>query len=223
MQYGHLPAPKLMKKVSFIVAYLLQCGAQTHFTSHLQGTEDAPAGSEGSSSSSPGWFPSTASDEDDAVKDDVDHDDDQTEFASSSSINTEGEGERSTGDGGKKGSSNDSDRSPMRDLRGIVMDAVIVGAPLCSTVRKNPSALFCSALFCSILFCSILEMRHTLLWIIPMHVIFSGTLSDLLYFSYSESALGQSSQDDCRSLSQWLLQPRSRARHLVPVTCHHLY
>ena len=157
MQYGHLPAPKLMKKVSFIVAYLLQCGAQTHFTSHLQGTECATAGSEGSSSSSsPGWFPSTASDEDDAVKDDVDHDDDQTEFASSVSINTEGEGERSTGDGGKKGSSNDSDRSPMRDLRGIVMDAVIVGAPLCSTVRKNRSALFYCTLFSSALFYSIL-------------------------------------------------------------------
>ena len=161
MQYGHLPAPKLMKKVSFIVAYLLQCGAQTHFTSHLQGTEDAPAGSEGSSSSSssPGWFPSTASDEDDAVKDDVDHDDDQTEFASSSSINTEGEGERSTGDGGKKGSSNDSDRSPMRDLRGIVMDAVIVGAPLCSTVRKNRSTLLYSALLYSALFYSALFWR----------------------------------------------------------------
>jgi hypothetical protein len=67
------------------------------------------------------------------VKDDVDHDDDQTEFASSSSVNTEGES-GSRIDDGKKCSGKDSKDPPMRDLRGIVMDAVIVGAPLCSTV-----------------------------------------------------------------------------------------
>lgn len=67
------------------------------------------------------------------MKDDVDHDD-ETEFASSSSLNAEDEGESSTVNDGKKGSSKESAKSPVRDLRGIVMDAVIVGAPLCSTV-----------------------------------------------------------------------------------------
>jgi hypothetical protein len=67
------------------------------------------------------------------VKDDVDHDDDQTEFASPSSLNSEGESRRRIDDG-KKRRGKDSKEPPIRDLRGIVMDAVIVGAPLCSTV-----------------------------------------------------------------------------------------
>lgn len=71
------------------------------------------------------------------MKDDVDHDDDETEFASSSSVSAEGEGESSIVDEGKKCSSKESTKCPVRDLRGIVMDAVIVGAPLCSTVWKK--------------------------------------------------------------------------------------
>lgn len=62
------------------------------------------------------------------MKDDADHEDE-----SGFSVKAAVEGECTNGSDGKK-SCKDLNKCTERDLRGIVMDAVIVGAPLCSTV-----------------------------------------------------------------------------------------